>query len=228
MIDRKTREKFLAELEKIGNILHACKKVGIPFTSTVYRWASANDKFKKRMDEAIRIGRANIVDIAEGGLVRKAGEGDFKSQTFILRHHSQMYRPRNRDEYVFVHKRDGNAGDNPPISMDDLLDEMSRRGEELIDENRRDALAKQLPLKPDGNKIMPWEEKEYVGYIAEYRKLLNSPPSILKIPPVVAPDPEPSTTMANGPKLTARQKRRIARAKKKGLPPPRDIDAESV
>src|SRR5688572_285008 len=105
MIDAKTRKKFLEELERVGNVVHACRKVGIPYTSTVYRWAKQNKTFRERMDTALEIGRKNIIDIAESSIVKKSSEGDVKASIYILSRTSQRYRPR-RDDYIFKYHKD--------------------------------------------------------------------------------------------------------------------------
>lgn len=106
MIDPKIKKDFLKQLEETGNVLRACRRVGLPCTSTVYRWAENNSKFKKQMEEAQRIGRLNTIDIAEGGMVSRASEGDFKSQAFLLRNLSSIYKPQPR-LVTIDHKRSG-------------------------------------------------------------------------------------------------------------------------
>lgn len=100
MIDKRIREEFLKQLEETGNIFRTCKRVGISCTSTVYRWAEKNKEFKKKMEEAQRIGRLNAIDVAEGGMVLKAAEGDFKSQSFLLRHLSPHYKPDPKKVFI--------------------------------------------------------------------------------------------------------------------------------
>lgn len=56
------------------------------------------------MEEAQRIGRLNAVDVAEGGMVNNAAEGDYKSQVFLLRHLSPRYKPPARQVNI-EHKR---------------------------------------------------------------------------------------------------------------------------
>ena len=106
MIDNRVKKDFLKQLEETGNVFRTCRRVGIPYTSTVYRWAENNSKFKKKMEEAQRIGRLNAIDVAEGGMVSKASEGDYKSQVFLLRHLSPTYKPQPRTVTI-DHKRSG-------------------------------------------------------------------------------------------------------------------------
>jgi hypothetical protein len=106
MIDNRIKKDFLKQLEETGNVFRTCRRVGIPYTSTVYRWAENNSKFKKKMEEAQRIGRLNAIDVAEGGMVSKASEGDYKSQVFLLRHLSATYKPQPRTVTI-DHKRSG-------------------------------------------------------------------------------------------------------------------------
>ena len=84
---QKTVEKLLTELERTGIPLTACSKVGVS-RSTYYRWRQENITFKLMTDEAIRVGRENITDLAESKLVKNISAGnqraiEFQLQTFI-------------------------------------------------------------------------------------------------------------------------------------------------
>lgn len=91
MIDEKTIEKFLKELEKSGNVGVAAARVGI-HRSTIYRRREKDEEFRNKMDEAEIIGRENNVDIAEQGLMMNVKERDPRSIEFYLKNNSPRYR----------------------------------------------------------------------------------------------------------------------------------------
>lgn len=96
---QKTVEKLLTELERTGIPLTACSKVGVG-RSTYYRWRQENTTFKLMTDEAIRIGRENITDLAESKLVKNISDGNQRAIEFQLRHNDSRYRYFNQLEFV--------------------------------------------------------------------------------------------------------------------------------
>ena len=99
---RKTQklvEKLLTELERTGIPLTACSKVGVG-RSTYYRWRQENITFKLMTDEAIRIGRENITDLAESKLVKNISDGNQRAIEFQLRHNDSRYRYFNQLEFA--------------------------------------------------------------------------------------------------------------------------------
>ena len=99
---RKTRKlvsELLAELERTGIPLTACSKVGVS-RSTYYRWRQDGIVFKLQADEAIRIGRENITDLAESKLVKNISDGNQRAIEFQLRHNDSRYRYFNQLEFA--------------------------------------------------------------------------------------------------------------------------------
>ncbi|MFA7286741.1 MAG: hypothetical protein WC052_03730 [Patescibacteria group bacterium] len=113
MIKKGTKTELLKELAKIGNVFSACYKVGVGRT-TYYRWYNKDKKFKEKADEAIHIGRANIVDLAEHGLSKKIQEGYFPAIKFTLVSLTERYRKKSVSVTL----------SQPAKSMEDELAEM--------------------------------------------------------------------------------------------------------
>jgi vesicle coat complex subunit len=137
MIDNRVKKDFLKQLEETGNVFRTCRRVGIPYTSTVYRWAENNQKFKKQMEEAQRIGRLNAVDIAEGGMVNKASEGDYKSQVFLLRHLSATYKPQPRQVNI-EHKRSGDKEEEFEIMKREQWNQITEAWKRILESVRNE------------------------------------------------------------------------------------------
>jgi hypothetical protein len=91
MISKETKEKFLEELRSTGNVLFACKKVGIA-KATIYRWRKKSKRFAKEFKDATEVGRSNIGDIAEHALLALVKEGDFPAVRFALNHNHENYK----------------------------------------------------------------------------------------------------------------------------------------
>jgi hypothetical protein len=139
MIDNRVKKDFLKQLEETGNVFRTCRRVGIPYTSTVYRWAENNSKFKKKMEEAQRIGRLNAIDVAEGGMVSKASEGDYKSQVFLLRHLSATYKPQPRTVTI-DHKRSGDKEEAFEIMKREHWDQITEAYKNVMELLREEEL----------------------------------------------------------------------------------------
>lgn len=101
MIDEKTKQKLIRELEKSGNVYVSCHQLGI-HPSTLYRWKSKNKQFRKAVNDAIRIGRNNGADIAEHALMINIKKGDMNAIKYYLSHNAPRYRPKNR-KVIFEH-----------------------------------------------------------------------------------------------------------------------------
>ncbi|MDO8604290.1 MAG: hypothetical protein Q7K40_02730 [bacterium] len=95
MIDLKTRQKLIRELEKSGNVYLACLKVGVD-KSTFYRWKESDKEFKKDATKAIRIGRENNCDVAEHALMINVKEKKMEAIKYVLSHSSPRYKPKTR------------------------------------------------------------------------------------------------------------------------------------
>lgn len=134
MISKETKERFLKTLEETGNVFYAAKNNGIRCTSTIYRWAQKNKKFKQKLDETVQIGRLNMVNIAEHGLTQNALKGDFKSIAFILKHLSIQYKPEPRKVFI-EHNRNEETKQEIALRKKELYDEVAesyRKITELI------------------------------------------------------------------------------------------------
>lgn len=103
MIDDETKNKFLEELEKYGNVFRAASKMGIS-RSTIYRWCEENPEFRKWFNSKVRIGRENSTDIVENSLISLAAREDLNAIKFYLTHNSERYKPnRGISEAIIKH-----------------------------------------------------------------------------------------------------------------------------
>jgi hypothetical protein len=90
----KLTKTIIAELEKHGNVLNTCSKVGIS-TSTYYRWCDDDSEFRNKVNNAIEIGRMNITDLAESKLIQNITNGDQRAIEFQLKGNDRRYMPMN-------------------------------------------------------------------------------------------------------------------------------------
>lgn len=99
MIDDKTKNRFLQELEKSGNVYLSCLKIGIN-RATYYRWKNGDKEFKKKASWAERNGRQNNCDIAEHALMINVKEKKMEAIKYLLSHQSPRYKPKNRKIHI--------------------------------------------------------------------------------------------------------------------------------
>ena len=126
MVDKATKKRIIAELEKSGNVYFACAKCGI-VRATYYRWRESDKKFKKESDHAIRHGRENICDMAEHALLGKIKERDMNAIKYTLGHNSPYYKS-NRDTKVFIqHSRVQDIRVDKNLTLEDLIDEAEKK-----------------------------------------------------------------------------------------------------
>jgi hypothetical protein len=95
MISKEIRKKIIEELARDGNILNACRKIGIA-PATFYRWRNGDPGFKKRVDHVVEIGRMNMSNIAEHALMLKVKEKDMGAIKYLLAHNDPRYKPKTR------------------------------------------------------------------------------------------------------------------------------------
>lgn len=180
MVDKKTWNKVLAEIEKTGIILHACRKAGID-ASTFHRRRQNDKAFAKLVDAAMTIGRTNISDIGESALMRKVQEGDFGAIKYLLSHNSERYKAKQQDtfKYLFDH-RSNKAEKTPQVTFEDVIDQMAQdkkerdaREENDRREKMRRSLNSALPYKPNGEQIYPWEVREWEPQVSEWRQKVH-------------------------------------------------------
>lgn len=120
MIEEKTKQKLLKELEKIGNILMSCLKYGID-RSTFYRWKESDPEFKEKAEAAIQHGRENICDIAEHGLVRKLKEADMNAIKYTLSHNSKHYQQKRTSKVILEHRKNVLNTEEEPITVETIF-----------------------------------------------------------------------------------------------------------
>jgi len=122
MVDSETKNKLIKEMEKSGNVYLSCLKVGVDKAS-YYRWIKKDKKFKKKSDEAIRIGRENNNDFAEHVLMLKVKDKDLPAIKYVLGHNSPRYKPKKSSSVVIWHKKGDGLPPIPQKTLEDLLDE---------------------------------------------------------------------------------------------------------
>lgn len=99
MIDDKTKNKFLQDLEKSGNVYLSCMRVGIN-RATYYRWKNGDKEFRKKAILAERNGRQNNCDVAEHALMMNVKDRKIDAIKYLLSHNSSRYKPKNRKVYI--------------------------------------------------------------------------------------------------------------------------------
>lgn len=104
MIDDQTKDRFLKELEKSGNVYLSCLKVGID-RSTHYRWLDSDKEFKKLASRAIRRGKENSCDIAKHALMINVKEKNMRAIEYVLSHNDPTYKRKQTSNVVIVHKK---------------------------------------------------------------------------------------------------------------------------
>jgi len=170
MIDEVTKRALLKELEKTDNIYAACHKVGVA-PATYYRWIQNDKQFKKDAAAAKRIGRKNIADISEHGLLIKIKEGNMEAIKYGLRHNHKRYMPKKEDKVIIEHRSGPKASEEPKQTIEDFIDIMTSRNEEEAAAMRaKYEKMGPLPLKSDGTPISNEEIGMYEGFIIEYFK----------------------------------------------------------
>jgi hypothetical protein len=95
---KKTIKIILEELEKTGLVSSACAKAKIP-RSTYYRWLNTDIEFRFQAEEAIEIGRSNMVDFAESTIIKNIQSGSQRAAEFYLRNNDDRYRNSYARDY---------------------------------------------------------------------------------------------------------------------------------
>lgn len=131
MIDDKTKNELLKEIEKNGNVSLSCLKLGID-KSTYYRWLK-NKSFKKKADEAVKRGRQGNCDVAESALMVLVKQKHLGAIKYMLGHNSPRYKQRITD-YRFSYEKI-----QSPIptqkTLEDLFDEARGKSQKSQDTN---------------------------------------------------------------------------------------------
>jgi hypothetical protein len=122
MIDGKTKQKLLDEIQKFGNVYLSCLKTGIG-KATYYRWKEKDKKFREQAEKAERMGRENISDVAEHALLQNIKKGDQRAIEYALNHNSERYKQKQTSTVVLLHKKDVPIPNSPIKTLEDLFDE---------------------------------------------------------------------------------------------------------
>ncbi|HCC05346.1 TPA: hypothetical protein DEP58_03505 [Patescibacteria group bacterium] len=95
---------IVKELVKIPNIRYVCAKIGIDH-STFYRWMSQHHTFFKLVTAALVMGRDNTTDVAEGIIIKRLQNDDYKAAIFWLTHNSSHYATSEQTRRIYMHTK---------------------------------------------------------------------------------------------------------------------------
>ena len=89
------KDKVLEALAKAGNVRLACQSAGIS-RMTLYRWRVEDEPFDLACEEALRLGKEEMNDLAQSRLLQAIERGELKAVTYQLsRRHPDYRYPRN-------------------------------------------------------------------------------------------------------------------------------------
>jgi len=170
MIDGKTKQKLLDEIQRIGNVYLSCLKINVD-KATYYRWKQNSKKFCERAEEAERIGRSNLCDVAENYLFTNVKKGDQRAIEYVLSHNSEIYKHKTDTNVYMYHKKDLPLPPIPQKTLEDIIDEHGEnikiRSAKLYEEAIKFVCG--LPNKPDGTPISLDEILNYEAYIRDWQ-----------------------------------------------------------
>ncbi len=129
MIRSKTKKKLLDEIQKFGNVFLSCQKFGID-KATYYRWKEKDEKFKIEAEKAEDMGRENIGEVAEYGLLQNIKEKNQRAIEFALVNVSKKYKRDTTSTVIFMHKKEI-IPNIPQKTLEDLLDEDAYSDDEI-------------------------------------------------------------------------------------------------
>lgn len=98
MKKRRLEKTFLEELAKTSIVQIACNKVNLT-RQTISRWKKEDPKFKRKFEEARKLGEESVCDLAESKMIERIKQGDRKSGEFYLIHHKKEYRRQSSTRY---------------------------------------------------------------------------------------------------------------------------------
>lgn len=107
MLDKDVIKQFLQELANDGIIASACRKSGLN-RMTFYRLRDKDPAFKKKVKEAIKIGRENGGDLSDFSLLQLIREKNLGAIKWYQIHNDTRYRPKPRRVYL-VHSNTNNS-----------------------------------------------------------------------------------------------------------------------
>ena len=94
MISNDDKEKFLDTLREQPIVSVVCKRLGISKAS-VYRWRHDDADFKKKLEDALDVGRDIVNDLAESKLIAAIQRGDrWAIQYWLEFNNKRFYKPR--------------------------------------------------------------------------------------------------------------------------------------
>ncbi|HMO77713.1 MAG TPA: hypothetical protein PKA42_02290 [Candidatus Paceibacterota bacterium] len=112
---KKLQKQIIIELQALPNKSYVCQKLGIS-RQTLYRWVNDDIDFEVAIEDAIRVGTESINDLAEGKLVEKIKQGEFRAIKYHLDNkHKDYKRPRPDNWYHLDRKK---PGDNKIVFVD--------------------------------------------------------------------------------------------------------------
>jgi hypothetical protein len=120
MIDADTKQKFLKELEKSGNVYFAAYKVGISRDSH-YRWKKEDPEYCKLATLAEKRGRENNCDVAEHALMILVKDQDLSAIKYLLSRNSPRYKSQKTSKVVIEHRTTAKMLPVPEKTIEDLF-----------------------------------------------------------------------------------------------------------
>jgi len=121
MIKGKLKKKLLKEIEKFGNVYLSCQKIGID-KATYYRWKESDEKFRAQAEKSEEIGRENIGEVAEYGLLQNIKEKNQRAIEFALVNISKKYKQDRTTNVIFMHKKEI-IPNVPQRTLEDMLED---------------------------------------------------------------------------------------------------------
>lgn len=110
MAKKHLKKELLEKLSEVPNISLACKAVGLS-RNTVYRWAQEDESFKKRFEDALKMGVDSINDLAESGLISAIREKlPWAIKYWLSNHKTEYITPREKVLTHHYRTKDINGG----------------------------------------------------------------------------------------------------------------------
>jgi hypothetical protein len=171
MVDDKTKNDLLKELEKDGNVSLSCVKVGVN-KATFYRWLHRDKIFSKRAKQVIKYGKGTGCDIARHALMLLIKEKNLAAIKYFLSHNDPLYKPKRESLVTLYHKKDLPPPPKGYMCLEELLVDYEDRGNErsMTLYNQLTEGGKLIPPKPDGTPIELNELLQYEYYIRNWQK----------------------------------------------------------
>lgn len=171
MVDDKTKQKLLKELEKSGNVWSSCLKLNV-HRSTYYRWKETDKEFRRLANIAERHGRENMCDIAKHALMLNVKDKKMDAIKYVLGHLDPPFKRKPGSNVIIWHKKDAPPSIAPIKTLEDFLDEQTRDVHEYGLKLQKDftLFGGTIPNKPDGSLIEIDELPSYRAYIENWQK----------------------------------------------------------